>query len=160
MVQDLDLASLAVAQNVDGLSAEGRVDGVLPVSVSTQGLRIRNGRLSDRDGGVIRYAVSDEQAAALDNPLTDVVIAALRDFRYGALEAEADYEPDGTMLLRIHLEGTSPSLETDRPVHININSEQNVLSLLRSLDYAAGLNESLDRQIREQYDTAADSENP
>ena len=155
-VQDLDLARVAETQNVTGLTIEGRVDGVLPVNFSSEGLRIRNGKLSDREGGVIRYAVSDEQAAALDSPLTDVVIGALRDFHYHVLEAQADYVPDGTLQLALHLEGTSPSLETDRPVHININSEQNVLSLLKSLEYASGLNQSLDQQIRDQYDTDAD----
>ena len=156
LVQDLDLARVVETQGVDALSAQGRLDGALPVRLSAEGLRIENGRLSDRDGGFIRYAVSDEQAATLDNPLTDVVIRALRDFEYRVMDAQADYHPDGTLLLQIHLEGTSPTLESGRPIHLNINSEQNVLSLLRSLDYAAGLNQALDERFNDRLDAPAD----
>ena len=81
-----------------------------------------------------------------------MVIEALGDFRYDILQATADYHRDGTLNLNFHIEGTSPRLETSRPVHLNINSEQNVLSLLQSLEYAEGLNQSLDRRIRQQYD--------
>jgi hypothetical protein len=151
VVQDLDIARVVETQNMEGLSAQGRVEGFLPVRLSAGGIRIEDGRLDDQDGGVVRYAVSEEQAAALASPLTDVVIRALRDFHYNVLNARANYHPDGTLQLQLQMEGNSPSLESDRPVHLNINSEQNVLSLLRSLDYAAGLNQTLDKRIQDQY---------
>ncbi len=154
VVQDLDIARVVEAQNVEGLSADGRISGRLPVEITAAGIRIDNGRLRSVGGGNISYLVSDEQAAALANPLTDVVIQALRDFRYDLLTTTVRYDPDGTLDLALHIEGRSPSLDTDRPVHLNINSEQNVLSLLRSLDYSDGLSESLDREIQEHYDRA------
>ncbi|UCB56267.1 MAG: YdbH domain-containing protein, partial [Thiotrichales bacterium] len=50
------------------------------------------------------------------------------------------------------LKGTSPELETTRPVHLNINTEQNLLSLLKSLRFAEGISANIDRKVRQQYD--------
>ena len=116
------------------------------------GIRIRDGALQGNSPGTINYVIDEAQAASLSNPLTDVVIKALGDFHYDILQAEADYHHDGTLYLNFHIEGTSPRLDTSRPVHLNINSEQNVLSLLQSLEYAEGLNQSLDRRIRKQFE--------
>lgn len=152
VVENMDISRILDTQNIEGLRATGRVDGTLPLSIDTTGVRVDNGVFRGMQPGTINYRVTDEQAASLSTPLTDVVIQALRDFRYDILTATANYRPDGTLGLDFHIEGTSPELGTSRPVHLNINSEQNVLSLLRSLNYAEGLNQSLDRRIREQYD--------
>ena len=63
------------------------------------------------------------------------------------------YQPDGTLNVQFHIEGKSPSLDTNRPVHLNINSEQNVLSLLESLKYTQGLNDELDQRLKEQLES-------
>jgi hypothetical protein len=81
-----------------------------------------------------------------------VVIAALRDFRYRVFTAETNYHPNGDLYMNFHLEGISPQLDPNRPVHLNINSEQNVLSLLKSLSYSEGVNKTLDKQIQEKFE--------
>jgi len=152
-VQNLDIEQVVATQGIEGLEATGRLDGNLPVTISSDGISIENGIFWNHlGGGNIVYSISDEQAAALDNPLTDVVIAALRDFRYRVLTAETNYYPNGDLHMNFHLEGISPRLDPNRPVHLNINSEQNVLSLLQSLSYSEGFNKSLDKQIQEKFE--------
>jgi hypothetical protein len=56
------------------------------------------------------------------------------------------------LTINLQLKGTSPELDTRRPVHLNINTEQNLLSLLKSLRYAQGVSESIDQKVRRQYE--------
>ena len=152
-VQNLDIEQVVATQGIEGLEATGRVDGNLPVTITSEGITIENGIFWNHlGGGNIVYLISDEQAAALDNPLTDLVITALRDFRYRVLTAETNYHPNGDLYMNFHLEGISPQLDPNRPVHLNINSEQNVLSLLQSLSYSEGVNKALDKQIQEKFE--------
>jgi hypothetical protein len=55
------------------------------------------------------------------------------------------------LTVNLKLQGTSPELETSRPVHLNINTEQNLLSLLKSLRYAEGISAKIDSKVRRKY---------
>ena len=147
-VTGLDIAQVLALQEFAGLEATGRLDGALPLALDGRGLRIIGGALRNQSAGVIRYRVDPEQAAAAAAPLTDIVTAALSDFRYDRLTAAVDYAPEGDLHVDFHIEGSSPNFENSRRVNLNVSSEQNILSLLRSLDYAAGLNRQIDDKLR------------
>ncbi len=147
----LDIRELVELQEIDGLEVRGKIDGRLPVEISEGGLRIRQGEIwNQEDGGIIRYFIEPGQAESLSNLLTDPVIRALEDFNYDVLTGTVEYEPDGNLLVRLHIEGTSPNIENRQPVHLNINTEQNMLLLLKSLGYAEKLGGELDDEIRDQ----------
>ena len=85
---------------------------------------------------VPRYTrqIGDDLAAKLSGtPGMDIAAKALQDYRYTFLKSSVTYEPDGRLLLGLELQGKSPKLNTSRPVHVNLNVEQNVLKLLKSL---------------------------
>ena len=54
-LENLDVARIVATQNVDGLQASGRLDGVLPVSLDSQGVRVRDGALQGNSPGTINY---------------------------------------------------------------------------------------------------------
>jgi hypothetical protein len=62
-----------------------------------------------------------------------------------------DYLPDGLLTIALQLQGKNPKLEGGRPVHLNITTEQNLLSLLKSLQYSQSLSSELDRKIRNRH---------
>ena len=149
-INNLDIGKVIELQQIEGLDASGKLDGMLPLKISNQGFSISGGKFNNqKDGGVIHYNVDPSVAQSLDNPLTDTVLSALSEFSYQVLTADVDYQPDGELLVNFHIEGSSPNLENNRPVHLNINSEQNVLSLLASLEYANKLNRGIDKKLRE-----------
>jgi hypothetical protein len=84
-------------------------------------------------------------------PGTEFVFRILRELNYNSLQASADYLPQGDLLLGIELKGMSPYVDEKRPVHFNLNLEQNLLKLLQSLRYIEGLNEELDKNVQEYY---------
>ena len=57
----------------------------------------------------------------------------------------------GEMELVLALKGMSPKVDKKRPVHFNLNLQQNVLKLLRGLRYAEGLSEDIDRNVQKYF---------
>ncbi len=151
-VRSLDLSKIVATQQFSGLKVSGKLDGWLPVEINSEGVFVHNGTFSNAGRkGFIRYRpeVSVEQLKS--NPLSEIALTALRDFRYHKLAAEIDYQSDGELTIALHMNGMSPELADRKMVNLNINTEQNVLSLLKGLRYANGLNESLDERVRSRY---------
>jgi hypothetical protein len=149
-VSGLDIAELLKLEQEQGLYGTGIIDGELPLVLSRDGVSMQQGRLATRDpGGIIRYAADERvRALAQGNPNLQLLLDALRDFHYHLLRADVDYAPDGNLDMRVRLEGKNPELEGGRPVHLNINLEENVLMLLRSLRLADEISERVGEQIQ------------
>ena len=146
----LDLAAILALHKVEGLDVSGRINGQVPVSLNKEGFSVSDGSLiNSGDGGVIQYLPSNE--ALKSSPYSEYVLKALEDYRYHSLNASLTYEPDGTLVAGLELQGRSPKLETSRPVHLNLRAEQNLLSLLKSLQYSQGLTSELNRRVQERF---------
>lgn len=155
LLDDIDLSQLVTIQQVKGLAVTGRVHGTLPFRIDTSGLQLNEGRLqSTPAGGTIRYT-PPEGNGLKDSPLTGYALKALEEFHYNHLSATTRYTPDGELQVSLHLEGTSAKLATNRPVHLNINTEQNLLSLLQSLRYSKSLTDEIDKEVQQHYQKSA-----
>ncbi len=148
VLEDIDLAELAGEERFPGLTMTGRVGGRVPVEIREDGVYITSGRLVNREGGLLRYAAG----GAGEGSGVEILFKALETFDYTLLTAEPNYRPDGTLVLAIHLEGTSEEIGRSQPIHFNVNVEQNLLSLLRSVRLVNGLNERVDREVRQYYE--------
>ena len=146
-IADVDLAKIVALQNTKGLEATGAVAGQLPVQLGREGISIDEGELYSIDrGGIIRYQPPGGTLAG--SGLTAYALKALEEFRYEQFSARIRYQPEGTLIAQLRLEGRSPRLETDRPVHLNIRAEQNLLSLLQSIRYSQGIPSELEQDMR------------
>jgi hypothetical protein len=149
---NIDLAQIVETQQLEDIVVTGRIDGTLPVEINDQGISIQHGAfINVVRAGTIRYNPAAGSDQLRQNPLTGIALDALKDFRYSHLSADVNFTPEGMLTINLQLKGTSPELETRRPVHLNINTEQNLLSLLKSLRYAEGVSESIDQKVRRQY---------
>ena len=152
--EDIDLAQVVETQQLRDISVSGRIDGTLPVEIDDAGISVKQGVfLNNIRAGTIRYNPTSGADQLKQNPLTGVALDALRDFRYSHLSANVNYTPQGMLKIDLQLKGTSPELDTKRPVHLNINTEQNLLSLLKSLRYAEGVSAVIDKRVRRQYES-------
>ncbi len=150
--RDIDLAKIVETQQLEDIVVTGRISGTIPVQIDKNRVFIENGAfINDIRTGTIRYNPATGTDQLKQNPLTGIALDALRDFRYSHLSADVNFSPDGMLKVSLKLKGTSPELETERPVHLNINTEQNLLSLLKSLRYAEGISANIDRKVRRQY---------
>ena len=142
----IDLEPLIALHQVEGLHVNGRLRGQLPLHFSSQGLRITRGVLENEGrGGIIRY--QPPAGTMQQSPLTAYALAALRDLHYQHLAAQVDYQPDGTLAVDLQIQGNNPTLDKGRAVHLNLNTEQNLLSLLKSVQYSQSLSSELGRKL-------------
>lgn len=150
---NIDLAEIVKTQQLENLSVTGRVDGSIPIEINERGIFIEHGALVNAvRAGTIRYDAGAGNEQLKQNPLTGIALDALKDFRYSHLSADVNFTPEGLLTVNLQLKGTSPELDTDRPVHLNINTEQNLITLLKSLRFAQGVSDNIDKRVRQQYE--------
>ncbi len=148
MLEGIDLAGLVGEGRFPGLSMSGRVGGRVPVEFRDDGLYINRGLIESDGGGVLHYDPGDVGAGSG----AEILFKALKQFEYSVLRVEPSYRPDGTLVLGIHMQGTSEEIGRAQPIHFNVNVEQNLLRLLESLRLVDGLNEQIDRRVQQYYE--------
>ncbi|MBU0943310.1 MAG: YdbH domain-containing protein [Proteobacteria bacterium] len=146
-VDGVNVTEIINLNKIDGLSVTGLLDGNISVHIQDRRIQTAKGELKSRaPGGIISY-----HRAAGDNgtfqQLPQYAIHALEEFHYNTLTTTPLYEPDGTLTIAIHTEGRSPKVNTNRPIHLNLNTSQNLLSLLQSLRYTKNLTDDLENQL-------------
>ena len=161
VVVGLDLSQIVALQQLEGLTATGRLDGYIPVTITENGIKITEGRIvSQNPGGQINYlpagGTAEMEKAAMGS---EFVFRIIEDLNYNTLEIDVNYEESGEMEMQLAIKGKSPKLDTRRPVHFNLNLQQNVLKLLKGLRYAEGLSDEIDRNVQKSFRNRRNSVN-
>ncbi|PID71419.1 MAG: hypothetical protein CSB34_07470 [Desulfobulbus propionicus] len=143
----IDLAAVTSLFKVKGLQVDGTISGTIPIHIAGKTISVDGGILTGgKQGGTISYIL--EEDSANHSQLTAYTLKALEEFHFTVLRAPVTYQPDGTLLVDLHLQGISPPLSTTRPVHLNVHTEQNLLSLLKSLRYNNVFTEELNSRLQ------------
>ncbi len=134
-VEDWRLSELVALQNGQSIEATGALSGELPVAWDGGRLLIDAGYLRSVDpGGLIRYRPDmATRALARDNKELTLALDLLEEFEFDLLRSDVLLDRDGSLLLGLSLAGRSPQNFGGRQVEFNINVEQNLDPLLRSL---------------------------
>jgi Dicarboxylate transport len=147
-VNTMSLETLVSLIKMDSLHVTGRISGSIPVTIKGKDVTVVDGELhSEESGGEIRYM----PGAMNQTGITGYALKAVENLQYKTLTVKAGYIPSGQLDLDIGLQGTSPGLQTSRPVHLNIHAEQNLPALLQSLRFSKGLTEELDKRVKRHY---------
>ena len=78
-----------------------------------------------------------------------LVTDALEDFHYDVLSSSLDYDPSGTLRLGMRLQGQNPAIEQGRPIHFNINLEEDIPTLLASLQLTDKVSYIIQQRIQQ-----------
>jgi hypothetical protein len=148
LLEDIDLALVVGDDSFPGLSMSGRIGGAVPVEIRDDGLYISDGALQNSVNGVLHYDPGDVGSGSG----AEILFDALKTFEYTVLEVEPEFRPDGTLVLKVHMQGTSEEIGRNQPIHFNINVEQNLLSLLESVRLVNGLNDRIDQGVQQYYE--------
>ncbi len=152
-LRGLSLGRIIALETQQGVDASGILDGRLPLQITKTHVAIRAGELQARPpGGWIRYRPTEgAKALAEDNVGLQFVNQALSNLQYKTLKIKADSTSKGDLDLRVELRGHNPDWQADRPIHLNLNIQENIPMLLRSLGVADDLTERVTRQIEKGY---------
>lgn len=146
---NVDLSLVLDYADVDGLSGDGILSGVLPLVVQDGKASIENGFLQSNGSGAIRYqGQAGEQASAAGQD-AQIAFDLLRDLRFDDLGVAIDGPLDGRLQFQLKFEGTGAiSLREQNlrvPVIYRINLDAALLELLNQ----ANMSQSIELQIQE-----------
>ncbi|XXF07579.1 YdbH domain-containing protein [Pseudomonas sp. D2-3] len=149
-VRGLELQQLFALYPAEGLAGSGTLDGDLPVRLGPNGIEIDNGHIAARQpGGYLQFSSERIKALGRSNPAMQLVTQSLEDFRFTTLHSAVDYDQHGTLTLGMRLEGQNPAIENGRPIHFNINLEEDIPNLLASLQLTDRVNDIITRRVQQ-----------
>ncbi|MCC5886479.1 MAG: YdbH domain-containing protein [Gammaproteobacteria bacterium] len=131
------------------LDGSGILDGSLPLRLKAMNPMVEQGWLAVRPpGGVLSYVAAAHVLAGIEQPALRLTMRAVRDLRYQRLESRVDYTEDGILTLAVNLLGSNPEIEGGRPIQLNLNVTQNLLTLLQSLRLSDNIEQQLQRRMQ------------
>ncbi|HWR00783.1 MAG TPA: YdbH domain-containing protein [Chlorobaculum sp.] len=142
ILNGIPLQKLLDLQGVDKIHATGTLRGRIPVIMDGASFRIPDGGMDTEQSGRIIYT-STPQERALANPGMKITYEALENFFYSELVSSITMSPDGTSHIALQIRGHNPDFQNGRLVNLNLNIEQNLLDLMRSLSIASGIEQKI-----------------
>jgi len=129
------------------LKITGTMSGMLPVTLVGNAVRIDSGQMSnDPPGGVIRYKGDAAAAGVSSGSQLSIVTGALSNFVYDSLTARVDYTEAGDLKLGMRLKGINPDRDPTQPIILNLNVDNNIPQMLRSLQAVRSIEDIIERR--------------
>lgn len=144
---DIDLAAVVDVAGTQGVEIQGRANASLPLRWQSGAVLIDAGRLSGTPG-VLKYQ-PDMDPAQIDQRV-GAVAAALSNLQFEELDADITLDEAGVMFFRTSVLGSNPDYQAGRQVKLNLTLENNLLSLMQSLQTIDSVNVWVTRQFEQQ----------
>ena len=121
---------VALAKFDQTIETSGSISGMLPLTINDRKVTIGAGEIESDAPGIISYL-----GETVDNPTDplDIAINALGNFHFDTLSSEVRYETAGDLTLAVRIEGTNPESDPLQPVIVNLELENNIPQMLRSM---------------------------
>ncbi len=149
-LRGIDLEELLKLHPQESVSGTGRLDLDLPMTITQGAVIVDGGRLESRaPGGRIRFQPEDPESYSRMHPGMATAMKALKNFQYNSLSAQISYQQNGDLILATQLKGKGLEMNIDQPVHVNLQLEENIPALLRSLRLASELGSSIEQRLNE-----------
>ncbi len=147
-LKQLSLADI-LALEQQPITGEGKLSGFIPIQLFDDSIVVNNGQISaDAPGGWIKLEQSASfKHLAKGNEGLTLMFNALENFHYQSLESKVDYQTSGDLLLGVSVLGQNPSFKRAQSFDFNINIEENLKALFKSLQ----LSEDINERIGEKY---------
>lgn len=156
--QNLQLAELFQIAPLDGLSAVGTVDGVLPLEIRNGEISLKNGVLESRGSGKIMYSPQEIPAFLRDNSQQIVDLrVALKAFEFESLKLTLDGTLGKGQKVGLSAKGKNPEFYDGYPVNINLNVEGPLENILRYSPGSSQIPDHIQKQL-EEYEKRHDKE--
>ena len=149
MVEGVELNQLLTLEKQQ-FESTGRISGSVPVQIANGTFSIEQGQIAAVEpGGSIKFNPGDSiRSMAARNAQMKMVIDAMSNFQYHTLDAELNFSPGGVLKARTSLAGHNPAFENGREIHFNLNLEENVGTLLKSLRLSNDISRRIEERIK------------
>ncbi|MCL4410209.1 MAG: YdbH domain-containing protein [Gammaproteobacteria bacterium] len=145
----LNLTTLLTQYPVTDFNGSGLLSGVVPVRLTERGFSVANGAITALPpGGALRYHSEQFAGFAATNRSMQTLLGILEDFHYDLLSGTVSYDEDGTLELHLSLHGQNPSVESGRPVHLNVVLQENLPALIASMQLTNQVNKVIEERLQ------------
>lgn len=149
-LKQVSLTNLLQQYPTSELSGSGQLSGSIPVEITKKGLRIDKGNVAaEAPGGKLKYQSARANELAKSQPSMKLLTEALNDFNYSVLSSEVNYDETGKLILAVRLEGSNPKLEKGRPIHFNINFEEDIPAMLASIQLSSKVSDVIKKRVQD-----------
>jgi len=138
----IPLQKLLDLQGTKKISATGTVRGRIPVVLDGDSFSIPDGGMDAEHSGQIVYSTTPEERSAANAGMR-ITYEALGNFLYSELVSTITMTPDGESRISLQLKGYNPDFQNGRAVNLNLNIDQNLLDLFRSLSISSGIEQEI-----------------
>lgn len=148
-IDGISLEKLTGEMEVENFAASGVLDLQIPLLTGEDGITVEQGQVEARPpGGRLRYYGAFSPSMLAGNPQLKLIAGALEDYNYRELSGTLEYPLSGDMQLQLKLVGRSDSIAEDRDLVINLNLENNIPDMLRSLQAGRDLTGALEKELQ------------
>ena len=145
----ISIGALAREMESTNFAASGLLDAKIPIVTDKQGITVENGAIQSRPpGGRLRYYGAFSPAMLGSNPQLKLLAGALEDYNYRDINGTITYPLSGDLKLDLKLTGRSEAIDANRDLIINLNLENNIPTMLRSLQASRDLTDVLEKQVQ------------
>lgn len=145
------------------LQGQGTLNGYLPVRLSLVSsstspsssptikptVSVEHGLISSTQGGQLQYRPSNSAQLAATHSSMGSVLKVLSDFHYSELTAQVTLHPNGQLTLGFSIKGQNPAIEDGRPIHLNINIDEDLPALITSLQIANQVSQTIQKRLEQ-----------
>jgi hypothetical protein len=144
------LQKLLDLQGAKKIYATGNAGGNIPVKMNGNLFEITKGGMNAEQSGQIIYATTPEERAAANQGLR-TTYEALSNFLYVELLSTINMAKDGKSTITIQLKGTNPDFQGGRAIELNLNVEQNLLDLMRSISISSNIEQIITEKALQKH---------
>ena len=145
--RDIQLQLMVDTLEFESLALTGTVSGELPVTITDKTITVNSGRMASDSAGTIRYQSAVDAPDSTDQEVgLGAILQTLKNFEYESLSSTIDYTEGGDMKLLMRIVGTNPDIDPDQPYAFNLNLENNIPQMLRSLRAVRSIEDILKQQ--------------
>jgi len=131
-IDQLSVSELFKIAGVAGLSGEGTISGMAPITLFPNGIIVDNAKFSADAPGVLQYDTKQAPAAlSTAGSSVGMALQALSDFHYKELVVTLNRKLTGDTELGLHISGANPSFYNGYPVEFNLNLSGKLDEVLR-----------------------------
>lgn len=149
VLTNLNLQSIVDLAEYPGITVEGLISGYLPLALKGQKITVEKGLIGAlQPGGTIRY--DSGSPVATGNSSLDLLNQALANYHYQIMNTYVYYNENGDLRLEVQLLGNNPDLYNGQMVNLNVNIDDNIPALLRSLQASRTITDALELHLQNQ----------
>ncbi len=150
LLNNIPLQKMLDLQGTKKIYATGTIKGTIPVKMKNEMFEIIDGGMNAEQSGQIIYATTPEERAAANQGLR-TTYEALSNFLYVQLTSSISMAPDGKSVITVQLKGSNPDFQAGRPIELNLNIQQNLLDLMRSLSISSNVDQIISEKSLQLY---------